>query len=451
MRKAWLSEVALLVGLVMAAVLLGAVLGGPGWWLALALGMVLGRHVWQLRRLEHWLGSGRQRNPPESWGAWGEVFEHYFRLQKRYYKRKKRLARVIREFRESTAAMPDGTLVLDGEFRILWFNEAAEQMLRLSSSRDLGQSVVNLIRSPRLTSYLQGGRFETPAVLSSPADESRSLAVTLIPYGSNQYLALFRDVTRMLRLQAMRRDFVANASHELRSPLTVLSGYLDSLAEDAQLTGEWQEPVAEMQRQCHRMSTLVNDLLELSRLETEEAEADRSQTVDVPALLQRIFHDAAYQDSGQHQLEIIELAPLSLQGVDSELHSAFSNLILNALRYTGTGGRVRIRWFVGEDARPVFEVEDNGIGIEARHLPFITQRFYRVDGARSQSRGGTGLGLAIVKHVLQRHGGQLQVTSEPGKGSRFRCIFPADRVSVRASPALTESAGGSGRSALSSF
>lgn len=428
MGKAWLSEILFLAGLMLVGVLLGSLIGGIGWWLLLAVLVVLARHLWQLARLEKWLGSGRQRNPPESWGLWGEVFEHYFRLQKRYYKRKKRLAKVIREFRESTAAMPDGSLVLNGEFNILWFNVAAERMLRLSSSRDLGQPVVNLVRSPRLASYLAAGHFDEPIVLRSPVDESRSLSVRLIPYGSNQYLALFRDVTRMQRLQAMRRDFVANASHELRSPLTVLSGYLESLVDDPALAEEWREPVAEMQGQCRRMSTLVNDLLELARLETEEQDAERMEHVDVPGLIRRIVRETELQDADEHRLTILELADCQLIGVEHELHSAFGNLVMNAIRYTRRNGRVDVSWMVDPDGNAVFQVSDNGIGIEARHLPFITQRFYRVDSTRSQSRGGTGLGLAIVKHVLQRHAARLEVSSTVGKGSTFRCVFPPERV-----------------------
>ncbi len=438
MRRAWLAEIYFLAGLLAAAALAGLVIGGLGWWLSAALTALLGRHFLQLRKLEKWLGSGRQRNPPESWGIWGEVFDDYFRLQKRYYKRKKRLAKVIREFRESTAAMPDGSLVLDGDHRILWFNSAAEEMLRLISKRDLGQPLANLVRNPKLVAYLQTGDFENPVVLRSPVDESRSISVRLIPYGSNQFLALFRDVTRMLRLQAMRRDFVANASHELRSPLTVLSGYLETLGEDEALDSEWREPIDEMQLQCRRMSTLVDDLLELSRLETEDSQLPEGQIVEVPNMLDRILNDARLQDGNQHQIKLERCDQVALHGSESELHSAFSNLVLNALRYTAAGEYVGVRWSVREDESAVFEVVDEGIGIEARHLPFITQRFYRVDSARSRSSGGTGLGLAIVKHVMQRHGAQLEVDSEPGRGSTFRCVFPAERIVVQHQPQAAE-------------
>ena len=437
MRKAWFSELYFCIALVLAALVGGWMTGGLSFWLLAALTALLARHGWQLYRLQRWLGSGRQRNPPESWGIWGQVFDDYFRLQKRYYKRKKRLGKVIREFRESTAAMPDGSLVLDEDCRMLWFNDAAARDLGLKSKRDLGQPLVNLVRSPRLAEYLRTGDFDSPVIVRSPVDETRSLSVRLIPYGSKQYLALFRDVTRLLRLQAMRRDFVANASHELRSPLTVLAGYLEGLGEatPGEVAAEWQQPITEMQRQCHRMQTLVEDLLELSRLETEQGEhAGEAQAIAVPGMIQQIIDDAALQDGARHQLEIMRLEPLHVLGMEHELHSAFSNLVLNAIRYTPADGKIQVLWYRNEQAEGVFEVHDQGIGIDAKHLPFITQRFYRVDSARSRSKGGTGLGLAIVKHVLQRHDARLDVSSELGKGSAFKCIFPPGRLVEETSP-----------------
>ena len=431
MRKAWFAELYFCLSLVLVALAAGWILGGVSYWLLGAVVAVLARHGWQLFKLERWLSRGRQRNPPESWGIWGQVFDDYFRLQKRYYKRKKRLGKVIREFRESTAAMPDGSLVLDEDCRMLWFNDAAARDLGLQSKRDLGQPLVNLVRSPKLAAYLRTGDYENPVIVRSPIDETRSLSVRLIPYGSKQYLALFRDVTRLLRLQAMRRDFVANASHELRSPLTVLSGYLEGLQEAGadEVAIGWRQPITEMQRQCQRMTRLVEDLLELSRLETEPGEqADDAQPVSVPAMIEQITNDAAVEDGARHQLDILQLEPVSVLGMEHELHSAFSNLVLNAIRYTPQGGRIQIRWHRNDLGEGVFAVRDEGIGIDAKHLPFITQRFYRVDSARSRSKGGTGLGLAIVKHVLQRHDARLEVESKLGQGSVFRCLFPAERM-----------------------
>ncbi|TVQ40018.1 MAG: two-component system sensor histidine kinase PhoR [Wenzhouxiangella sp.] len=428
MRQAWLSELLLLSGLVFAALLLAALFGYFGWFMFAALVGFTFRHLYQLYRLERWLRVGRVRNPPESWGIWGDVFEHYYRLQRRYYKRKKRLARVIREFRESTAAMPDGTLVLNSEFRIMWFNEAARQNLRLSSNRDLGQPIGGLLRSPRFKSYLDAGEFDQPVNVSSPIDDTRTLAVRLIPYGADQYLLLVRDVTRIQRLQTMRRDFVANASHELRSPLTVLSGYLEALADEKVLGEEWRDPLEDMQAQCQRMNTLVNDLLELSRLETEEGDATLEVAVDVPTLAERIVRSARAEDRDRHRIELEVISNAGLAGAESELYSAFSNLVVNAIRYTTTGGVIRARWFARPGGELVFEVADTGIGIDEKHLPFITQRFYRIDSSHSRLKGGTGLGLAIVKHVLQRHNGRLEVESTPGEGSVFRCVFPQQRA-----------------------
>jgi len=428
MSRAWFSEILLPGLLLLAALLLGFVFGSMGWWVALALAVILARHLFELNRLERWLRAGRRRHPPQSWGVWGEVLEHYYRLQRRYFKRKKRLGRVIREFRESTSAMPDGSIVLDGDFRIKWFNNAAREGLRLSTQKDLGQPILNLIRTPAFMRYVRSGDYDLPVHIVSPIDDSRTLSARLIPYGSEQYLLLIRDVTRLQRLEAMRRDFVANASHELRSPITVLSGYLESMAEDEGLSEDWSFPLQEMQGQCQRMTSLIDDLLELSRLETEDAEAADRNWVNVPGLLERIVQSARVEDRKRHEIVLEAEAGLQLAGVEGELHSAFSNLVINALRYTPEGGRIEVRWGQADDGTAVYSVIDNGVGIEEKHIPFITQRFYRVDSSHSRRKGGTGLGLAIVKHVLQRHGGQLKVRSSPGQGSTFSCIFPPARL-----------------------
>lgn len=427
MNRNWASELLLLGVLLVAALVAGWWVGQLAWWLVLALSVFLARWARELYRLERWLAS-RRRDPPHGRGLWGHVFDQYYRMRRRHLKSKKRLARVIREFRESTAAMPDGALVLDSDFRIAWYNDSARMMLGLDGPRDMGQPVSNLIRSPRFVGYLEHGEFDSPVEIRSPIDDSRTLMLRLIPYGRGQFLLLSRDVTRVHRLQAMRRDFVANASHELRSPLTVLAGYLDMLAAQGDLSDEWNKPLAEMQAQCRRMNNLVNDLLELSRLETEEADAPFDQVVDVRSLLMRISADASAADGRQHDLQMTLDCDCRLSGVEGELYSAMSNLVTNAFRYSPAGTTVDVRWHCEDGKEAVFEVHDHGVGIEHKHIPFITQRFYRVDGSHSRKTGGTGLGLAIVKHVLKRHGGELQVESEPGQGSTFRCIFPAERV-----------------------
>lgn len=427
MTRAWLSELLFLAALLVGALVLALFFGHLPWLLLLALAVLLGRWFYQLYRLDQWLRS-RRRNPPASWGVWGQLFDDYYRLRRRHHLSKRKLASVIREFREATAAMPDGTLVLDDEFRILWYNQAACNLAGLTSRSDFGLPVSNLIRSPRLVAFLDAGEFESSLEIASPVDPTRRLMLRVVPYGNDQHLMLIRDVTRLHRLQAMRRDFVANASHELRSPLTVLGGYLDSMAEDRDLDPAWRTPVSRMRAQTKRMNNLVNDLLELSRLETEDSDAPMDSPVDMPALIRRLGRDAVLADAEAHPLDIDIRADSSLWGVENELYSALSNLVINAFRYSEAGRPVTICWRHSDDGGLVFEVRDQGVGIDRRHLPFITQRFYRVDSSHSRAQGGTGLGLAIVKHVLKRHGASLDVESEPGIGSVFRCLFPAARA-----------------------
>lgn len=427
MSRAWFSELLALATLLLGALLAALLFGHLPWMLLLALVLFLARWAVQLVRLDRWLRS-RRRNPPASWGLWGYLFDDYYRLRRRHNESKKRLAAVIREFREATAAMPDGTLVLDREFRILWCNSAAVDLVRLNSRNDFGQPVSNLIRSPRFVDYLESGDYDTPVEIRSPVDQSRRLMLRLVPYGNEQYLLMIRDVTRLHRLQAMRRDFVANASHELRSPLTVLGGYLDSMADDRDLDPAWRRPVRQMQAQCQRMKNLVGDLLELSRLETEETAAPMDEPVNMPGLIRRLGRDAVLADADAHPLEFDIDSEHGLLGVENELYSALANLVTNAFRYSREGRPVRVIWRDASDGGACFEVVDQGIGIDRRHLPFITQRFYRVDSSHSRASGGTGLGLAIVKHVLKRHGARLEVESEPGEGSVFRCHFPPERV-----------------------
>lgn len=444
MSRAWLKELTIFVMWVTVfALLFGLIFGWFGAFVGLFIGLCvyLGHHLRQLYRFERWLRVGRLRNPPESWGLWGRVFEQYYRWQRRYYSRKKKLGKVIREFRDSTSAMPDGTLVLDGHFCIQWFNDAAEEMLRLSSNRDLGQSILNLVRSPVFRDYVHSKAYERPAEFPSPQSDQVLLSARLIPYGRDQYLLLFRDVTPIHRLQMMRRDFVANASHELRSPLTVISGYLQAFPDADELPQEWRHPIKEMQAQAHRMSGLIEDLLELSRLETELADASANQVVDVADLIGRVLRSAESEDEAKHALAFECLTNQGLLGVERELHSAFSNLVMNAIRYSPAGSPIEITWSIGQDGEGVFSVTDQGVGIDSKHIPFVTQRFYRIDSARNQSKSGTGLGLAIVKHVLQRHGARLEIDSVLGEGSTFRCIFPSGRMGI-SSQSARSSAGG---------
>ena len=426
MNPSWRQEAMAFLLLMLLAVIGGFAFGWHFAWLSGAMLVYLCWHVFNLYRLDRWLRRGRQFSTPSSVGVWGELFNHFYRLRRRDRERKRRIAYLLREFRNSTAAMPDGVVLLDSLWEIIWFNESAGHLLGLRPGQDLRRRIGNLIRHPDFIGYIRHGNFDEPVTIPAPAAPGVKVSLRIVAYGIDQRLLLARDVTRLYRLEEMRRDFVANASHELRSPLTVVSGYLDAMRVDPRVEADWSGPLAEMEHQVQRMSAIIKDLLELSRLETEAREAPFAP-VDVPSMLQRLQLDALALGHGPRDVEVEVQDPLWILGAESELFSAFSNLVFNAMRYTPESGKVVIRWQrTPEGAR--LSVSDTGIGIAAEHLPRLTERFYRVDRSRSRDSGGTGLGLAIVKHVLQRHDAELEVQSEPGKGSLFSCVFPAERL-----------------------
>jgi two-component system phosphate regulon sensor histidine kinase PhoR len=274
--------------------------------------------------------------------------------------------------------------------------------------------------------YLRGGQYALPVILRSNVGVEQYLSIQIVPYGAGQLLALVRDVTRQARLEAMRKDFVANASHELRSPLTVISGYLETLTQDAAIDPAIVAPLQEMRRQALRMTGIVQDLLDLSRLEASDRAAP-SEPIDVVALMAQLRRDVLARTAHPAQVLMHADSNAKLLGEEELIHSAFANLVDNAAKYTPAEGSLQMRWWT-DDQGAHFSVADTGIGIAADHIPRLTERFYRVDGGRSRETGGSGLGLAIVKHVLQRHGAQLSIESQEGRGSNFTCHFPSARV-----------------------
>lgn len=430
MNRAWSQEFIWLVLLLIGAVVAGLIWGHMGLWLLIAVSAALGRHIFNLHRLERWLGLSRHFNVPQVRGIWGEVFNHVYQMRQREHQRKRRLARLLREVRNSSVAMPDGIVILNRQGEIRWLNEAAGRLLHLRVSEDVGQPLANLVRHPDFIRYLHDGRHEEPVSLLAPFSRSHHLILRIVSYGSDQKLVLVRDATRLHRLEKMRREFVANASHELRSPLTVMTGYLEAMRDAPELQQEWGKPLEEMHIQTARMTAIVSDLLELSRLETEQREAPYIP-VDVPMLIRRIREEALSLGQGPPDIALEVDEGLLLLGAEHEIYSAFSNLIFNAMKYTPIHGKVNVTW-VREDEGAWFKVTDTGIGIPAADIPRLTERFYRVDRSRHRDSGGTGLGLAIVKHVLQHHGTSLVITSEPGQGSSFRCRFGHERIRLRA-------------------
>jgi two-component system phosphate regulon sensor histidine kinase PhoR len=423
----WASQLAVLAAWLAGALLLGWWFGHASWWLAGALAGYTAHTLRNLYVLDRVLDGGKRLPLFETRGLWAEIFARVDKLRAKARNRKRKYHRLLREVRESTGALSDGGIILNADHEILWFNPAATRLLGLNPAIDVGHRIDNLLRHPDFVAYLAEPTGEGVCV-PSPVEETGWLTVQIIPYGKEQRLAIIRDITREMKLERTRRDFVANASHELRSPLTVIGGYLDTLAEDEDLPAGWKNPIGEMQRQAERMTRILHDLIELTRLESTEGKA-RQEFVDVAGMLELIVQE--FQATPQRpEVSLTLETDVALLGNESELHSIFYNLVHNAVRFTPPAGSVKVAWRADEGGA-TFEVVDTGIGIADEQIPRITERFYRVDPGRSRASGGTGLGLAIVKHALQRHNGLLSIRSREGEGSTFNCRFPAARLVYR--------------------
>ena len=414
--------------MIAAAALAGLVVAlaiGPatGWAVfAVALLALVVHHVRHLARLARWLAAPAPGRVPEGNGAWDEVLNALHKYERAGVRRESLLEDALTRFRRAAQALPDGVIMLDGESRIEWCNNAAAAQLGLDPRADVGQAIANLLRAPAFIDYL-AARDQTGTV-QMPVGNA-VFALQLVPYGESQKLLLSRDVTQAERLETMRRDFVANVSHELRTPLTVLVGFLETVRElklDPQRTRDY---LGMMQEQGARMHRIIEDLLTLSMLESAPPPA--ADRVATRPLLERVRADALALSGGRHRIKLHGSPSVDLLGSESELASAFGNLVSNAIRYTPQDGEVRLVWLEVADGVS-FSVEDTGIGIAPEHLPRLTERFYRVDRSRSRETGGTGLGLAIVKHAVARHQAYLEVESKQGEGSRFTIHFPAGRT-----------------------
>lgn len=428
-QTAWTGTLGRLALLLLGAVLVGALLGQ--FWPTVALVAIgaLVWQLWQLRRLLHRLTSRQRAAEARDKGVWGELDRLLLRNQEDHRNRSHRLLDMLRAYRAAAAALPDAVVVIDrNSQRIQWFNPAATQLLGLNYPEDIEAPLAPRLQPLPIAQWLSAGRHADPLLdVGSPIDQSLRLSLKLIPYSDTLWLLVARDVSKLLRLEQMRRDFVANVSHELRTPLTVVHGYLDML--DPQDQPEWAPILTEMRIQSERMTQLVEDLLTLSRLEAQDSV--ENEHVAMMPLLNTLKREADALSQGRHTIQIEDQAGVDLLGSIKQLHSGFSNLVANAVRYTPAGGNIRIGFNLEDTGGAVMWVRDTGYGIPASHLPRLTERFYRVSTSRSRELGGTGLGLAIVKHVLQLHQAHLSVESEVGEGSLFACHFPPDRVLER--------------------
>jgi two-component system phosphate regulon sensor histidine kinase PhoR len=412
---------------------------GSGWMLfAAGLAVYLAYHLYQLARLSAWLDSG-ERPALSGNGIWGDVLYRLEKLLRARQGAQQKTAADLEQMLEATRSLPDGVVILDQGNRIVWLNDAAERLMGLSPKRDLGQFVLYLLRNSRFGEWLQAEDLARTLILDSPGTRGHTLSMQIVPLPRQQKMLVARDITELARVEAMRRDFVANVSHELRTPITVILGFLEAFEDmpDAD-PREFRRHIPLMREQSDRIRRLVDDLLALAKLESEPD--TRDETVDMAALARRLADEADTLSQGQHRISLTLDCQARLIGNSQELYSALANLVTNAVRYTPEGGRIGIRWAMSDNGGAGFSVSDSGEGIEAQHIPRLTERFYRVDRGRSRASGGTGLGLAIVKHVLQRHQARLRIESTVGKGSTFCAQFPAERVIPETTTALENSA-----------
>jgi len=396
---------------------------------ALSVALVALRDAAKGRQLRAWLRGVQDQSAPRDTGFWGELG---YRVERALRQRERETAQEqtrLQQFLSAIEASPNGVMMLDANEQIAWCNSQAADHFGIDPERDRLQRVTNLVRAPAFVAHLQGGDLDQPVVFASPRGRA-TLSVLVRPYGEGMKLVLSQDITVRERTDAMRRDFVANVSHEIRTPLTVLAGFVETLATVPLTAAERPRVLSLMRQQTDRIQALVDDLLTLAQLEGGPLPAaDRWVAID--GSLQTVLADAQALSNRRHHITLEAQPGCQVAGSENELCSAMGNLVSNAVRYTPDGGSIEIRWRVRDsDGCAEFEVRDSGIGIDREHLPRLTERFYRVDGSRSRDTGGTGLGLAIVKHVVQRHGGELDIQSEPGKGSVFKLALPAARVRV---------------------
>lgn len=424
----WLRSFIFYLILALTALFTGAIAGATaGLLLALVVvSTILIYHLVNLARLNFWLQAPTLDSAPQGLLLWHEVFDRIYAMVRTQQKRKDQLASSLDRFHRAGEAMPDGMVILDEHDRIEWCNPSAARHLGLNRQADLNQQITNLVRAPALREYLKQQEFNHPLTLRMLRPSEQVLTIQLVPFDSNRKLLLSRDITQIDRVQTVHRDFVANVSHELRTPLTVVGGFLETMLDMPDLDPATREKHLKlMHEQTGRMQRLVEDLLALSRLES--GQQLREEEVNTPQMLQMLVSEAEGLSRGRHRIQIEAIAPVRLIGNHDELHSAFGNLVSNAIRYTPQDGTISLLWEERE-GYPVFAVRDTGIGIASEHIPRLTERFYRIDRGRSRATGGTGLGLAIVKHVLQRHQARLVIESRLGEGSEFAVYFPVERA-----------------------
>lgn len=423
------NEITYLSMLIISSVFIGYLFDQIVLFIAISLSGYIFFMLKNLFKLHNWMAD-RKKELPDAHGYWGEIFNELYLVEKQKKKQQKLLSTALSRFKKAAEALPDGVVILSKQNDIEWVNPIASSLLGIMYPKDAGNKINNLIRSPKFQDYINNRDYSKTIPLPSPINTDQTLTLQIIPFGYKQKMIFCRDITHIQKLEEMRTNFVSNVSHEMRSPLTVLTGYLemfsDKLPKDET---SFKLGVDNMYQQAIRMQRLVTDLLALSKMETESVQ--HTKTVYIAALLASLKENAKLLSAEKNQTINLDAdEDLNLRGNNDELHSLFANLINNAVRYTQAEGTIQISWKKIKN-EAVFSVTDNGPGIAAQHIPHLTERFYRADIDRSRESGGTGLGLAIVKYASERHDGKLKVKSSLEKGSTFSCSFPEHRISAK--------------------
>lgn len=424
-RLTWKRLVGELILFYLPWLVLGIIFGYLPWFLLIATWIQLGWHFHNQLKMSNWLWKDRSLTPPSGSGSWEPLFNGIYRLQQRNRRRRKELTTLIRRFRNGAESLPDAVVVFRSEGNIVWCNKLAQQLLGLRWPDDSGQPISNLLRSPDFVRYLSRQTFDTPLEITSPMNYDRTLELRIMRYTEGEYLMAVRDVSQLKQLEGMRRNFFANVSHELRTPMTVLQGYLEMAQDPEMLMGPmWDRAHGVMTEQLARMNALVEQLLTLSKIEAAPT-IELEEIVDVPAMLDILEKEAISLSGNKNQSITFDVdSSLKVLGDDDQLRSAISNLVYNAVKHTPNDAAIHVRWY-RSSMGPRLEVTDSGEGIAAQHIHRLTERFYRVDKARSRETGGSGLGLAIVKHALSHHDSHLEIDSELNKGSTFSFTLPS--------------------------
>ncbi|WP_159564167.1 phosphate regulon sensor histidine kinase PhoR [Budvicia diplopodorum] len=424
-RLSWKRIVVELLLFCLPALILSLFIGHLALLLLISVLSALLWHFYNLLKLSHWLWLDRSIMPPQGWGSWEPLFYGLRQMQQRNRQRRRELASLIKRFRSGAESLPDAVVLSTESGHIFWCNRLAQQMLGFRWPEDSGQQILNLIRYPQFAAFINKKAFSEPLTLQF--NNGCYIEFRVMPYDEGLMLISARDVSQVRQLEEVRRKFFTNVSHELKTPLTVLQGYLEMLGAEEEVSPAIQQKALDsMQGQTERMSRLVNQLLVLSRIEA----APRyllTETVNVPAQLEILSHEALILSAGKQQIHFDTDPHLQVLGNQEQLYSAMSNLVYNAINHTPEGTVINVVWKRTAKGA-LFSVSDNGPGIESEHIAHLTERFYRVDPSRSSKTGGSGLGLAIVKHALNHHDSHLNITSQPGKGSEFRFVLPEGLV-----------------------